>query len=215
MQQLHELFWHWQSAPHAHLGFEQTWHPVWPWHGAAQQATGSHLPGSHWQDGPHLQPYVHRGWERARHPRVEPVSSPGPRQAEVAEQGCPLPPLTSHWGRAGAGRGAAGRGKSNFCRSDSTTVFARSPPAPAPAPSPWLWVPTCQFSSYFIILLLVTITLLLVTSMRDYFYFTASVIVYYSLPPPPYAACVMPLRAHPLAAVCAAAPGGWAPGQGA
>ena len=38
---------------------------------------------------------------------------------------------------------------------------------------------------------------------------------YCSLPPPPYAACVMPLRAHPLAAVCAAAPGGWAPGQGA
>ena len=40
-------------------------------------------------------------------------------------------------------------------------------------------------------------------------------IVYYSLPPPPYAACVMPLRAHLLADVCAAAPGGWAPGQGA
>ena len=40
-------------------------------------------------------------------------------------------------------------------------------------------------------------------------------IVYYSLPPPPYAACGMPLRAHPLADVCAAAPGGWAPGQGA
>ena len=30
-------------------------------------------------------------------------------------------------------RGAAGRGKSNFCRSDSTTVFARSP-SPSPAP---------------------------------------------------------------------------------
>ena len=39
--------------------------------------------------------------------------------------------------------------------------------------------------------------------------------VYCSLPPPPYAACVMPLRAHPLAAVCATAPDGWAPGQGA
>ena len=51
---------------------------------------------------------------------------------------------------------------SNFCRSDSTTVFARSPPSPSP-PSPWSWVPTCQFSSYFIILLLVTITLLLFT----------------------------------------------------
>ena len=50
-------------------------------------------------------------------------------------------------------------------------------------------------------------------SVRFYFHFT--VIVYYSLPPPPYAACVVPLRAHPLAAVCAAAPGGWAPGQGA
>ena len=30
-------------------------------------------------------------------------------------------------------------------------------------PSPSSWVPTCQFSSYFIILLLVTITLLLFT----------------------------------------------------
>ena len=29
-------------------------------------------------------------------------------------------------------KGAAGRGKSNFCRSDSTTVFARSPPQPQP-----------------------------------------------------------------------------------
>ena len=35
-----------------------------------------------------------------------------------------------------------------------------APPAP---PSPSSWVPTCQFSSYFIILLLVTITLLLFT----------------------------------------------------
>ena len=68
-------------------------------------------------------------------------------------------------------------------------------PSPSPSPSPSSWVPTCQFSSYFIILLLVTTTLLLVTSMRDYFYFTASVIVYYSLPPPPYAACAVPLRA--------------------
>ena len=35
--------------------------------------------------------------------------------------------------------------------------------AAPPAPSPSSWVPTCQFSSYFIILLLVTITLLLPT----------------------------------------------------
>ena len=35
-----------------------------------------------------------------------------------------------------------------------------APPAPSP-PSPWLWVPTCQFSSYFIILLLVIVYCLL------------------------------------------------------
>ena len=63
-------------------------------------------------------------------------------------------------------KGAAGRGKSNFCRSDSTTVFARSPPSPSPSPpSPWSWVPTCQFSSYFIILLLVTILLQVTTAL--------------------------------------------------
>ena len=38
--------------------------------------------------------------------------------------------------------------------------------------------------------------------------------VYCSLPPTPYAAYVRPLRAHPLAAVCVTAPGGWALGQG-
>ena len=50
---------------------------------------------------------------------------------------------------------------SNFCRSDSATVFARSP-SPSP-PSPWSWVPTCQISSYFIILLLVIVYCLLFT----------------------------------------------------
>ena len=46
---------------------------------------------------------------------------------------------------------------SNFCRSDSTTVFARNPPSPSS------WVPTSQFSSYFIILLLVIVYCLLFT----------------------------------------------------
>ena len=40
--------------------------------------------------------------------------------------------------------------------------FFHAAPQPQP-PSPSSWVPTCQFSSYFIILLLVTITLLLFT----------------------------------------------------
>ena len=60
--------------------------------------------------------------------------------------------------------------------------------------------------SCFIILLLVTTAYLLLT---------VTCIVYCSLPPPPYAACAMPLRAHPLAAVCVAASGGWAPVHGA
>ena len=96
-------------------------------------------------------------------------------------------------------RGAAGRGKSNFCRSDSTTVFARSPPAPSP-PQPVVVGPYMSIFELFYYLI------------TSYHYLAT---VYCSLPPPPYAACVMPLRAHPLAAVCATAPGGWAPGQGA
>ena len=82
-------------------------------------------------------------------------------------------------------------------------------------PSPSSWVPTCQFSSYFIILLLVTTYYLATSYKHARSFLFCSVIVYYSLPPTPYAACAMPLRAHPLAAVCTTAPGGWAPGQGA
>ena len=42
-------------------------------------------------------------------------------------------------------------------------------------------------------------------------YYLAASYKYYRQPLS-YAARVMPLRADPLAAVCAAAPGGWAPG---
>ena len=93
------------------------------------------------------------------------------------------PPRPSPWTNQGKA--------SNFCHSDSTTVFARSPPSPQPVVvGPYM--PNFELFYY------------LITSYCLLF------IVYYSLPPPPYAACVMPLRAHPLADVCAAAPGGWA-----
>ena len=77
------------------------------------------------------------------------------------------------------------------------TVFPRSP---QPQPQPVVVGPYMSIFELFYYLI------------TSYHYLAT---VYCSLPPPPYAACVMPLRAHPLAAVCATAPGGWAPGQGA
>ena len=63
-------------------------------------------------------------------------------------------------------------------------------PQPQP-PSPSSWVPTCQFSSYFIILLLVTTTLLLVTSMRDHFILLPPLLftIHYRHPLTPPALC--------------------------
>ena len=76
----------------------------------------------------------------------------------------------------------------------ATVQLFSTQPSPQP-PSPWSWVPTCQFSSYFIILLLVTTYYLATSYKHARLLLFCSVIVYYSLPPPPYAACAVPLRA--------------------
>ena len=87
-------------------------------------------------------------------------------------------------------------GKATFAAATVQLFFHAAPPQPQP-------VVVGPYMSIF------ELFYYLITS----YHYLAT--VYDSLPPPPYAACVTPLRAHPLAAVCATAPGGWAPGQGA
>ena len=78
--------------------------------------------------------------------------------------------------------------------------FFHAAPSPQPQPQPVVVGPYMSIFELFYYLI------------TSYHYLAT---VYDSLPPPPYAARVMPLRAHPLAAVCAAAPGGhsWARGK--
>ena len=106
--------------------------------------------------------------------------------AEAESAGCPLEKRCSM---------AKKHANRESCGVQGPTVFARSPPAPQP-------VVVGPYMSIF------ELFYYLITS----YHYLAT--VYCSLPPPPYAACVMPLRKHPLAAVCATAPGGWALGQG-
>ena len=49
------------------------------------------------------------------------------------------------------------RGRQATFAAATVQLFLHAAPAPSPQPSPSSWVPTCQFSSYFIILLLVTL----------------------------------------------------------
>ena len=55
-----------------------------------------------------------------------------------------------------AARGPREGGKATFAAA-TVQLFLHAAPSPPSPPSPWSWVPTCQFSSYFIILLLVTL----------------------------------------------------------